>query len=223
MQSDSAYFAQCNPMAHLLLEACGGNAAAIPQHYLDNFHHDFADGDISLVPALSKLDGAVDLSLEELDETLESLQKVDPNHWPAVDVIENIDPYKLLNYSEEFENLSENFVEDNLGTAEKVERVLKGVIESVFGDTVNSIRDPKGKYPSSSNDFLQAEDGTFMGTFQHEGHQFHFEIAPTEQGWICTYRMGEASLDKIPQIVKDAKRDNKESTKVKSVRSQGWK
>jgi hypothetical protein len=223
MQSDSAYFAQCNPMAHLLIEVCGGNAAAIPQHYLDNFHHDFADGDISLVPALSKLDDEVDLSPEELDETLEALQKVNPNHWPAVDVIENIDPHRLLNLSGEFENLSENFVEDNLGTAEKVERVLKGVIESVFGGTVNSIRDPKGEYPSSSNDFLQEDDGTFSGTFQHEGHHFRFEIAPTEQGWICTYRMEESSLDKIPQIVKDAKRDNKESTKVKSVRSQGWK
>jgi hypothetical protein len=210
-------------MAHLLIEACGGNAAAIPQHYLDNFYHDFTDGDISLVPALSKLDNEVDLSPEELDETLEALQKVNPNHWPAVDVIENIDPYKLLNLSGEFENLSENFVEDNLGTAEKVERVLKGVIESVFGGTINSIRDPKGKYPSSSNDFLQEDDGTFSGTFQHEGHRFRFEIAPTEQGWICTYRMEESSLDKIPQIVKDAKRDNKEYTKAKSVRNQGWK
>ena len=210
-------------MAHLLLEACGRDASAIPQHYLNNFYHDFADGDVSLVPKLSKLDDSIDLSFEELEETLEALQKVNPSHWPAAKDIEKIDPYKLLDYPEEFENLSDNFVEDNLGTSEKVERVLKGVIESVFGDTVNSIRDLKGRYPSSSNNFLQEEDGTFTGNFQHESHSFRFEIAPTEQGWICTYRMEESSLDNIPQIVKDAKRDDKQNTKTKSVRSKGWK
>lgn len=223
MQSDSAYLAHCSPMAHLLFNTCGGDVSAIPGNYLENFYQNFSDGCISLVPALSKVSGVEDLGFEEFDEVLEILQKVDPSHWPSVEDIESIDSSKLLHYPDERQNYAEDFVEDNLGTAEKVETVLKKVIESVFGDSVNSVRDTKGKYPSSSNDFLQEEDGTFAGTFQHDTHKFHFEIAPTERGWICTYRMEEKSLDKIPQIVKDIKRDNKQNTDLKKVRSQGWK
>ncbi len=223
MQSDLSYFAHCSSMAHLLLEACGGNASRIPQDYLDNFAHEFADGDVSLVSALSRVNGVGDLSPEEVDETLEILQKVNPNHWPSTESIESIFPEKLWDSASDPQSLSDNFVEDNLGTAEKVERVLTSVIESVFGDSVNSIRDAKGKYPSSSNDFLQVDDGTFTGTFQHDTHRFNFEIAPTEQGWICTYRLDEPSLDAIPQIVKDVKRDDKKNTDMKKIRSQGWK
>lgn len=223
MQSDLSYFAHCSSMAHLLLEACGGNAASIPQGYLDNFAHEFADGYVSLVSALSKVEGVGDLSTEEVDETLEMLQKVNPDHWPSAESIESIHPEKLWDSSSDPSITLDNFVEDNLGTAEKVERVLTSVIESVFGDSVNNIRDAKGKYPSSSNDFLQVDDGTFAGTFQYDSHRFNFEIAPTEQGWICTYRLDESSLDAIPQIVKDVRRDDKKNTSVKKTRSQGWK
>ena len=220
MQSDSAYSVQYSTMAHLLIEACEGNVAAIPQHYLDNFYHEFANGDISLVPALSKLDNAEDLEPWEFDEVLEFLHRVNPEGWPDVDSIESIDAFGLL---EEDSESDLDFVEDNLGTAEKVERTLKSVIDSVFKDKVNSVRDRGGSYPSSANRFLQQDDGTFAGTFLHGAHKFLFEIAPREGGWICTYRMSESSLDSIPEIVKDVKRDDKEVSYNKSIRSKGWK
>ena len=220
MQSDSAYLSQYYPMARLLLEACDTNAKDIPQHYLDNFHHKFANSDISLVPALSKLSHSESLEPWEFEEVLEILHRVNPRAWPDLESIESIDETLLL---EDNPETKYEYVEDNLGTAEKVERTLKSVIESVFKDNVNSIRDAKGNYPSSTNKFLQQDDGTFSGTFLHGEHKFHFEVAPTEVGWICTYRLSESSLDRIPQIVKDVKRDNQKVSNTKSIRNKGWK
>jgi len=209
-------------MFDLLYQASGGDLASIPSHYLQNFTHTYRDGDISLIPASSKLEDFRELNPEEREEVLEVLHKQNPNHWPNPEKITRIDPVALLKEVDSYDESLE-FVEDNLGTAEKVEKVLKTVIESVFGDKVHSIRDRRGKYPSSGNNFLQEDDGTFAGLFNHEHFQFHFEIAPTELGWICTYRLEEKTLDGIPEKVKDKKRDDKKFEEYKRVRTKGWR
>jgi hypothetical protein len=120
------------------------------------------------------------------------------------------------------ENASEfDFVEDNLSTAEKVEKVLIEVISSVFGDRVSTVRSEKGYYANPKNNFLQEDDGTFAGTFEYDGNKFLFEVAPAENGWLCTYRMHWDSIDKLPPI--NQSDDETQTDYTRHVRHRGWK
>lgn len=223
MSSDSAYLSQYSRMLSLLLESCDGRPESIPQNYLDNFHHRYNDGDISLVPAFSALSGTEFAEFWHIEEAAELLSKVSPEQWPDCDDIVNIDLGELVEEKcEESTEFSLHFVEDNLSTAEKTERVLKKVIESVFGRGISNIRDSSGNYPSQKNNFLQEEDGTFSGTFKFDEHVFLFEVAPTEGGWICTYRLSEKSLDSLEKPKFKGPRDEKHQNNRKSVRSRAW-
>lgn len=220
MQSDSAYLAQYPPMLRLLQEASGGDLASVPQSYLDNFYHEYANGEISLIPAAGKLESTDEMEPWEVDEVLEVLSRVNPLEWPdPVDIV-GIDADAVIQ-ADEPEKFC-NFVEDNLGTSGKVEEVLRIVLEEVFGKGVSSIRDNSGNYPSQKNNFLQEQDGTFAGTFKFENHSFKFEIAPTEVGWLCTYRMTEKCLDKLERPkFKNQRKD--ENNNYRSVRTKAWR
>jgi hypothetical protein len=224
MTADSAFLTTSIKSLGHLIEGVNGEWHEIPQHYLDYFNHTYADGDVSLLPAVSKLENIDFLESWQIDEVLSLLTKVNPDHWPDCEDIRGIDAELLLSdghiVGSDYTELE--YVEDNLGASEKTQKALKGVLESVFGPGVSRIRSKKGDYPSPSNSFLQDKDGTFAGTFTFEGHTFDFEIAPTEAGWLCTYRLDEKSLDKLekPEF-KGQRRDNK--PKHRKVRSQGWR
>lgn len=220
MQSDSAYLAQYPPMLRLLQEASGGSLAHIPQNYLDNFYHEYTTGEVSLLPAAGKLENIDLMEQWEVDEVLEVLSRVDPLEWPdPVDIV-GIDANAVIQV-EEPEKFCD-YVEDNLGTSAKVEEVLRIVLEEVFGKGVSNIRDNSGNYPSPKNNFLQEQDGTFAGTFKFENHTFRFEIAPTEVGWLCTYRMTEKCLDKLDRPKYKNQREDKER-EYRSVRTKAWR
>jgi hypothetical protein len=172
---------------------------------------------VSLLSAFSKFSVSSELENWELDEAIEMLSKVEPEFWPDPESIERLDLGAIFldNQDETFE-----FVEDNLGSSEKAQKVILAVIHSVFGETVNTIRDKSGNYPSPRNNFLQDKDGTFSGTFGFEGFKFLFEILPTEQGWVCTYRMSEKSLDSLEKLT-DTK-GTKKSQQHRKVRHRGW-
>lgn len=220
MLSDSAFFTQCEKNLSLLLYASGGNWSAIPRDYLEYFHHNFSDGSISLVPAISKLSNTCFLESWEISEVVESLMKVRPEEWPNIEDIVSIDAEKVTQESFSDEALLD-YVEDNLGTAEKTEKVLKCVIESVIGKGVNAIRCRKGRYPCPDNNFLQEDDGTFSGTFMFEGFRFSFEVAPRESGWLCTYRLSEKSLDQLEEPEFKVQRE-RGKTQHRSVRTRAW-
>lgn len=222
MQSDTAYLAQYPPMLNLLREASGGNIASIPNQYLNNFHHTYANGDISLIPKVSSLSNTDFLETWQIDELAESLSRVNPRGWPDLEDIVNIDAQRILNEESETDH-TVNFVEDNLGTADKTEKIIKIVIESVFGKGVSAIRDRGGNFPSPKNNFLQEEDGTFAGTFKHDEHIFSFEIAPREVGWICTYRLTEKSLDKLEKPKFKSQRDDNQHSNRNAVRTKAWR
>ena len=99
--------------------------------------------------------------------------------------------------------------------------MLTEVISSVFGDKVSNIRSEKGFFPNQKNNFLQEDDGTFAGMFTYDGNKFLFEIAPAEDGWLCTYRMHADSLDKLPPI--PGKDDDSKSDYTRRLRHRGWK
>lgn len=219
MSSDSSYLYSCEKNLRLLLEATNGDWASIPQNYLDHFHHEYSDGDISLIPAVNSFTNTDFLEIWQVEEAAEMLIKVGPHEWPDFDSIESIDVSSLL--SKEDEDTEWDYVEDNLGTSEKVQKALKGVIESVFGTGISQIRSKTGQFPSAKNHFLLENDGTFSGIFKFEDFTFEFEIAPTERGWLCTYRLDEKSLDRLEKPEFKGKRDRKINRR--KSRSRGWR
>ena len=218
--ADAAYQAKFLPMARLLWDASQGVPQDIPSDYCEHLHHEYTDGDISLVPLLNRFDYTEGLEDFEVEEAIEMLGKVSPTDWPHFEDIEGVSVEELLRIYDE--DASEfDFVEDNLSTAEKVEKVLIEVISSVFGDKVSTIRSEKGYFANPKNNFLQEEDGTFAGTFMYDGNKFMFEVAPAEDGWICTYRMHWDSVDKLPPIPQQD--DQSKTDYTRKVRNRGWK
>lgn len=219
---DSAYQAKYLSMARLLWEASQGNPQDIPANYSEYLAHNYIDGDISLVPLLPKFESFSELEDFEIEEAIEILGKVNPEDWPNVEDVEGVSVEELLRVYDTDATDPEgfNFVEDNLSTAEEVEKVLIEVISSVFGDRVSKIRSEKGYYPNPKNNFLQEDDGTFAGTFMFEDYKFMFEVYPDEQGWGCTYRLHWDSIDKLPPYNDE---DNPKKTDyTRRVRFRGW-
>jgi hypothetical protein len=209
-------------MARLLWDASQGDPGNIPQDYCEHLSHRYADGDVSLVPLLSKFESYSELEDYEVEEAIEILGKVNPEDWPEVEDVEGVSLAELLRVYDENEDENDyDFVEDNLGTAEKVEKVLIEVISSVFGDRVSDIRSEKNFYANPKNDFLQLEDGTFAGTFMYEGNRFIFEVAPSESGWLCTYRLHHKDLDKLPPIQDEDTTNVNDYTR--RLRHRSWK
>jgi hypothetical protein len=210
-------------MARLLWDASQGNPEGIPPEYAENFNYTYSDGDISLVGLLPKFESYSEMGDFEIYEAIEMLGKVRPEDWPAAEDIEGVSLEEVLRIYDEDATDPEgyNFVEDNLSTADRVEKVLIEVISSVFGDKITKIRSEKGYYANPKNNFLQNEDGTFAGTFMYDDHKFIFEVFPDESGWSVTYRLHWDSLEKIPNIP-DA--DNPKKTDyTRRVRNRGWK
>ena len=203
----------------MLWEASEGNPSAIPENYCEHLKHEYIDGDVSMVPLLSKFDYVEELEDFEWDEAVEMLGKVNPSDWPNFEDIQNISLEEVLRVYDE--DASEfNFVEDNLSTAEKVEKTLIAVISSVFGDKVSTIRSEKGYFCGEKNNFLQEDDGTFAGTFEYGDHKYIFEIAPTENGWLCTYRLHWDALKDLPP---KTEKEEKEKDYTRKIRNRGWK
>ena len=203
----------------MLWEASEGNPSDIPEDYCEHLKHEYIDGDISLVSLLNKFDYTEGLEDFEIEEAIEALGKVSPEDWPAVEDVQGVSVEELLKVYDE-DASSFDYVEDNLSTAEKTEKVLIEVISSVFGDKVSTIRSEKGYFANPKNNFLQEDDGTFAGTFEYDGNKFMFEVAPAEDGWLCTYRMHWDSIDKLPPKT-DEPEEEKDYTR--KVRNRGWK
>jgi hypothetical protein len=218
--ADAAYQAKYLGMARLLWQASKGDPSRIPQNYAEHLNHTYVDGDVSLVGLLPLVEEYSELEETEIEEAIEMLGKVSPGDWPDIEDIEGISAEELLRVYDEDATEFE-FVEDNLGTSEKVEKVLIEVISSVFGDKVSTIRSEKGYYGNPKNKFLQEDDGTFAGTFMYDSNKFIFEIAPAEDGWICTYRMHWDSADKLPPVSQSD--DQSETDYTRRVRHRGWK
>ena len=216
---DSAYQAKYLQIARLLWDCSEGIPQDIPADYCEHLKHEYIDGDISLVSLLPKFDYVEELEDFEWDEAVEMLGKVNPGDWPNFEDIQSISLEEVLRVYEE--DASEfNFVEDNLSTAEETEKVLIEAISSVFGDRVSTIRSEKGYYASPKNNFLQEDDGTFAGTFEYDGNKYIFEVAPTEDGWLCTYRMHWDAIKDLPPKT-DKKEEEKDYTR--KIRNRGWK
>ena len=217
---DKAFIAKYLPMARLLWEASEGCPERIPVDYCEHLKHEYTDGYISMGSLLPKVEEYSEMEDVEIEEAIEMLGKVNPEDWPAIEEISGISLEELLRVYDE-DACSLDFVEDNLSTAERVEKVLIEVISSVFGDRVSIIRSEKNYFPNPKNSFLQEDDGTFAGTFNYGDNKFMFEVAPSEDGWVCTYRLHWDSLDKLPPVHDEDNKDKNDYTR--RVRHRGWK
>ena len=221
---DAAYQAKYLQIARMLWDTAEGDPERIPDHYASHLGHSYSDGDISMVSLLNRFDCAVSMEEQELDEAIELLGKVRPQDWPDVEDIESVSLTDLLSIEDDDED-SFNFAEDNLGTAQTVEKGLAKVIESVLGEPVDNVRGKGGDYPSADNNFLQDDDGTFSGTFKHGEHKFNFEIFPDESGWTVTYRMSPETIDNLPPLHDQDKEEDDPTKKDYSrrTRNKGWR
>lgn len=206
----------------MLWNASEGNPESIPDHYAQHLSFVYSDGDISLASLLNRFEFSEELEEAEIEEAIEMLGKVSPQDWPFDADVEGVDVAELLRVYDEDAVQEFDYVEDNLGTAEKTEKVLQKVISSVFGAEVDTVRSNSNAFPSAQNNFLQEQDGTFSGTFKYGDNQFKFEIAPTEAGWLCTYRMSEKSLDNLPPMPPEDKKDKNDFSGTRRVRYRGW-
>jgi len=206
----------------MLWQASAGNPANIPVDYCEHLNHEYLDGDISLVPLLNRFESFSELEEEEIEEAIEMLGKVSPEDWPNVEDIEGISLEEMLRVYDDIATglVDYEYVEDNLSAAEKVEKCLIEVISSVFGDKVSTIRSEKGYYANPKNNFLQEDDGTFAGTFEYDGNKYIFEVAPAENGWICTYRIHWDALKNLPPYHNEDNPDKNDYTR--RVRYRGW-
>lgn len=218
MFTDRQYLSSCGKSFALVFEGAKGDWDNVAEPYLEYFHHSFDNGDISLLPLFPLVENTEDLAQDELQSVIGVLSRVNPGEWPDAESIESIDALMLL---EEQQREPLDFVEDNLGTSEKVHKVLKTVIEDTFGAPVSTIRSKSGSFPDPGNHFLMEKDGTFSGTFKYEKHTFQFEIAPTESGWLCTYRLSEKSLDRVDRVDNFRKKRGNPFQK-KRIRRRGW-
>jgi hypothetical protein len=217
---DQAYSAKFLGIARLLWQASEGDPTKIPADYAAHLNHTWSDGSLSLVGLLNRVEDYSELDDFEWDEAIEILGKVHPGDWPNIEEISGISLEELLRVYDE-DATEFDFVEDNLSTAEKVEKTLIEAISSVFGDKVSTIRSEKGYYASPKNNFLQEDDGTFAGTFMYGNHKFIFEVYPDEQGWGVTYRMHWDAIDKLPPLHDEDTKDKNDYTR--RVRHRGWK
>ena len=136
---DKAFQSKYPAVARLLWEASEGCPENIPGYYAGHLSHTYVDGDVSLGNLLHKVEEFSEMDEEEIEEAIEMLGKVNPEDWPNFEDIESISLEEVLRvYDEDASGF--DFVEDNLSTAEKVEKVLIEVISSVFGDKVSTIR-----------------------------------------------------------------------------------
>jgi hypothetical protein len=169
--------------------------ASFSQSYLETLRHEYADGRVSMLELIDRVDLGPDATYEDYCEVVDSLMKVDPTQWPDPASVVSVSTDRLLHEldsSADFSELdTEDFAEGDMGT--KMEQFLKKVIGTVYLDGVGRVTDSKGKPPSEENNFLLSEDGTeFSGMFfdKQKPREKHYPFTITEKSdgqWSIRY------------------------------------
>ncbi len=206
---DSQYQVQAMRAVQTLLQGSGGSFSRIPENYAQHLTHEYTDGSVSLLSKINTFEFSPELEDWQVQETLEDLMKVNPADWPALDDIATVDldsvynglPEPALDYSElDFAEVSD------MEYGNKVGRMFKSAIESVFGQEIDAVGDQGGKAPSRSGGYCKDGDG-FRGTFEHDGKKFDFELCKDETGdWHLAYQLQKASRDKLFKPSNDTKK-----------------
>jgi hypothetical protein len=206
--ADASYENSARRVADLLWETTGGQPSQFPRSYIETLQHDFADGKVSMLELIDRVDLKEDATYEEYCEVIDALMSVDPGDWPDPDSVQELQTSKLpYNVEPEFDfsefdfadkvMSEETVVEEGQASGDplsaKMEMFFKKVIASVYLDGVDSVTDAQGNPPAESNNYLMAEDGkSFSGIFyDQQGQkpkQFPFSIIESSSGqWSIKY------------------------------------
>ena len=194
-------------VANLLWENTGGDLRAFPRSYLENLRHDFADGKVSMLELIDRVDLGPEATYDDYCEVVESLLSVDPSQWPDPDSVVQV-PSGRLDYEIEPEldfsefDFAEEIVEEEAVVQEntpdplsdKMELFFRKVIASVYLDGVTDVTDNQGNPPNQANNYLMSDDGKqFSGIFYDNApgekpKQFPFTISEGQSGkWNISY------------------------------------
>ena len=190
--ADQSFSEGARRVADLLWETTNGDLGSYPRSYLETLRHDFADGKVSMLEIIDRVDLGPDATYEDYCEVVESLLSVDPDKWPDPDSVVQVPSGRLdyefepdLDFSEfDFadEVIEEAAVAEGPGgevaeegmavegapdpLSEKMELFFRKVIASVYLDGVTDVTDSQGNPPSQANNYLMSEDGKkFSGIF----------------------------------------------------------
>ena len=193
--ADLSFTEGARRVADMLWENTGGDVTQFPKSYLETLRHDYADGKVSMLELMDRVDLGPGATYEEYCEVVDSLLGVNPNSWPAPESVLAVDKGALLYEVEqdfsEFEEFDEfNFAEDDMSG--KMETFLKKVIASVYLDGVSSVTDDNGDPPNSSNNYLLSDDGkefsgVFYGSTAKGEESFPFTITDNNGKWSIEY------------------------------------
>lgn len=196
-----------------LLQGSGGSFSRIPESYAQHLTHEYTDGSVSLLSKINTFEFSPELEDWQVQETLEDLMKVNPADWPLLDdiAIVDLDAVYRGDYEPDFDFAEfEDFAEvSDMEYGNKVGRMFKSAIESVFGQEIDAVGDQSGKAPSRSGGYCKDGDG-FRGTFEHDGKKFHFELCKDDAGdWHLAYSLDKAARDKLFKPSADTKKKKK--------------
>lgn len=176
----------------LLWENTGGDLSAFPRSYLENLRHDFADGRVSMLELIDRVDLGPDATYDDYCEVVDSLLSVDPSQWPDPESVVQVPSGRLAYEIEPEVDFSEfDFADEIIEEAavaegpggevaeegvevenapdplsEKMELFFRKVIASVYLDGVTNVTDNQGNPPNQANNYLMAPDGKkFSGIF----------------------------------------------------------
>jgi len=193
--ADLSFTEGARRVADLLWENTGGDVTQFPKSYLETLRHDYADGRVSMLELMDRVDLGPEATYEEYCEVFDSLLDVNPNSWPAPESVLAVDKGALLHEVEqdfsEFEEFDEfNFAEDDMSG--KMETFLRKVISSVYLEGVSSVTDEEGDPPNSSNNYLLSDDGkefsgVFYGSTAKGKEAFPFTITDNNGKWSIEY------------------------------------
>jgi hypothetical protein len=193
--ADLSFTEGARRVADMLWENTGGDVTQFPKSYLETLRHDYADGKVSMLELMDRVDLGPGATYEEYCEVVDSLLGVNPNSWPAPESVLAVDKGALLHEVEqdfsEFEEFDEfNFAEDDMSG--KMETFLKKVISSVYLDGVSSVTDDNGDPPNENNNYLLSDDGkefsgVFYGSTVKGKEAFPFTITDNNGKWSIEY------------------------------------
>lgn len=196
LDKDDQFISSAFKALDVLWEATGGDFSETPKSYLSSLGHTYADGSVSMLPQLNKVDFSEDVTYEEYIDVAKSMMKVDPEQWPEVEFTEQIQSSKLLHEVEPDLDFSEGDFDfaDGGDMSKKMELFFKKVIASVYLDGVTSVTDKDGNPPNEANNYLMAADGkSFSGIFYDSppdatAKKFPFKITEKTDGkWQIKY------------------------------------
>jgi hypothetical protein len=197
---DSQYQVQALRAVQTLLQGSGGVFARIPPSYANHLAHDYSDGSVSLLSKINTFTFSPELEDWQIGEAIETLSKADPADWPSLDDIESISLDHVYHGDRtipRFEDFSDYAEVSDIEYGNRVAKMFKAAIESVFGQEVDSVGNSKGEMPNKNNQYCKDGD-SFRGTFTHDEKKFVFELCKDENDeWHLAYHLEKTSRDKL--------------------------